>query len=136
MKNQLFILLTVIASITYALSDLFLKLSNTSDMIDFILNSDSDGVILLIYFILGLGLTFLSKVISAVILARYPLGLTQAIIISMIIVFNLFIGITILEETLGFQELFGIFLIIGGIVILNVKTENDSIVEIDKENQL
>lgn len=133
MKNQFFILLALVASITYSLSDLLLKMSKTSDMIEFILNYDSRALLLFIFFTIGLALTFGSKAISAVILAKYPLGLTQAMIISMVIVFNLLLGIIVLNEKLNFREFVGIIFIIGGIIMLNVQSNFFSLIEDDNE---
>jgi multidrug transporter EmrE-like cation transporter len=125
MKNKTFVILLSMAGLTYALSDLFMKYARVYDLIQDILDLNPQFIFPLILFIIGLTFTFLNKIVAGMILARYPLGLTQASVISIIIILNVFLGYVFFGENIGFQSLLGVLVIMIGIIILTTQSQND-----------
>ena len=125
MKNKTFVILLSMAGLTYALSDLFMKYARVYDLVQDILDLNPQFILPLIFFIIGLTFTFLNKIVAGMILARYPLGLTQASVISIIIILNVVLGYIFFGENIGFQSLLGVFVIMIGIIILTTQSQNN-----------
>ena len=115
MNRRFFLSLILVASLVYAISDVLLKFAKVSSLLNLILVGNTEILIMLLLLIAGLSFTFINKILGAYILSKYPLGITTAISLSLIILLSILFGSIFFMETIYPQQIVGILFVILGI---------------------
>lgn len=116
-KNSKFIRFWIpllVAVLSYALSDLLLKVGNIEL-----------GAPLSSYFIIAIFLSFFSKIIMGYVLAKNPLGISEGIFIALAILFAFIFGKWIFQENINVLNFIGLIFLIGGIFLIFLNKDND-----------
>ncbi len=111
-----FLLPLLVAVLSFALSDLLLKVGN----IEFEL-----GSFLSSFFIIAIFLAFFSKIIMGYVLAKNPLGISEGIFIALAVLLAFIFGIWIFQENFNALKLIGLIFLIGGILLTFFKKGNN-----------
>lgn len=122
-KNSKFIRFWIpllVAVLSYALSDLLLKVGNIE------LGSSLSS-----FFIIAIFLAFFSKIIMGYVLAKNPLGISEGIFIALAILFAFIFSIWIFQENINVLNFIGLIFLIGGIFLTSFNKDKDN----DYENE-
>jgi multidrug transporter EmrE-like cation transporter len=132
----------LVAVLTYAISDLLLKVGNTE--LDSSLTNLFQGNFLFnllgnVSFIIALCLAFFSKIVMGYVLTKNPLGISEGFFLAFSILITFSFGIWIFQESTNILNVIGLVLIIVGIFITyyyKISDENQEKEEIKSDQNI
>ncbi|MHA1863739.1 MAG: hypothetical protein ACTSWA_08210 [Candidatus Thorarchaeota archaeon] len=116
----------ILAIVFYIIGDVFLKVGNMdigSTIGSLLQGSFWIALILSIPIVLAFGLTFASKIVMGVVLSKNDLGTSEGLFLAMSIAGLFVFGILFFSEVVSTNQIIGVILLIGGIILVSDREE-------------